>query len=97
LAVPVVSTIYTGHEEHASGLVRFEAKSGAQIRPLVTAFTKAEAQSEAARAVGDTRPTVVMALLQPEGKEAIVAFRARSEDQMRVTVAALATQLGILP
>jgi hypothetical protein len=97
LAVPVTNGIKTGHEEHAGGLVRFEAKSGAQIRPLVTAFTKAEMQSEAARAIGDTRPTVVMALLQPEGKEAIVAFRASHALQMRETVAAMAMQLGLLP
>jgi hypothetical protein len=97
LAVPVTNGIKTGHEEHAGGLVRFEAKSGAQIRPLVTAFTKAEKQSEAARAIGDTRPTVVMALLQPEGKEAIVAFRASNALQMRETVYALAVQMGLLP
>jgi hypothetical protein len=96
LAVPVTSSIRTGHEEFAGGLVRFESKSGAQIRPMVTAFTKAERQSEAARAIGDTRPTVVMALLQPEGKEAIVSFRVRSDDDMRATVAALAIQLGLI-
>jgi hypothetical protein len=96
LAVPVTSSIRTGHEEFDGGLVRFECKSGAQIRPLVTAFTKAEKQSEAARAVGDTRPTVVMALLQPEGKEAIVSFRVRNDDDMRSTVAAMAMQLGLI-
>jgi len=96
LAVPVTSSIRTGHEEFAGGLVRFEAKSGAQIRPLVTAFTKAERQSEAARAIGDSWPTVVMALLHAEGKEAIVSFRARNDDDMRATVAALATQLGLI-
>jgi hypothetical protein len=96
LAVPATSSIHTGHEEHAGGLVRFEAKSGAQIRPLVTAFTKADKQSEAARAIGDARPTVVMALLQPEGKEAIVAFRASNALQMRETVAAMAMQMGLI-
>jgi hypothetical protein len=96
LAVPTTSTIHTGHEEFAGGLVRFECKSGAQIRPMVTAFSKAEAQSEAARAIGDTRPTVVMALLQPEGQEAIIAFRARNAGQMKETIAALAIQLGLI-
>jgi hypothetical protein len=96
LAVPVTSSIRTGHEEHQGGTVRFEVKSGAQIRPAVTAFTKAEKQSEAARAIGDNRPTVVMALLQPEGKEAIVSFRVRNDDDMRSTVAALALQLGVV-
>jgi hypothetical protein len=97
LAVPVVSSIRTGHEEFDGGLVRFECKSGAQVGPMITAFSKAEKQSEAARAHGDTRPTVVMALLQPEGKEAIVSFRVRGDDEMRATVAALATQLGLMP
>ena len=45
LAVPVTSSIHTGHEEFAGGLVRFECKSGAQVGPLITAFTKAEKQS----------------------------------------------------
>jgi hypothetical protein len=43
-----------------------------------------------------TRPTVVMALLQPEGKEAIVSFRVRRDDDMRATVAAMAMQLGLI-
>ena len=93
----MTSSIHTGHEEFAGGLVRFECKSGAQVGPMITAFTKAEKQSETARAIGYTRPTVVMALLQPEGKEAIVSFRVRSGDDMRVTVAAMAMQLGLLP
>jgi hypothetical protein len=63
---------------------------------MITAFTNAERQSEAARAIGDTRPTVIMSLLQPEGKEAIVSFRVRGDDDMRATVAALATELGLL-
>jgi hypothetical protein len=90
------SSIRTGHEEFDGGLFRFESKSGAQIRPLATAFTKAEKQSESARAHGDVRPTVATALLHPEGKEAIVSFRVRGFDDMRATVAALAIQLGLV-
>jgi hypothetical protein len=97
LALPATSSIRTGHEEHLGGSLRVEVKSGAQVGPMIRAFTKAEKQSEAARAIGDTRPTVVMALLHPEGKEAIVSFRVRSDDDMRATVAALANQLGLLP
>lgn len=96
LAVPRTSSIQTGHEEHAQGLVRFEAKSGAQVKALVTSHTNAEAQSEAARAHGDNRPVIVMSLLHPTGKEAIVSFRARNDDEFRMTVAALAMQLGLI-
>jgi hypothetical protein len=97
LAVPVTSSIRTGHEEFDGGLVRFECKSGAQVRPMITAFTKAEKQSEASRSIGDTRPTVIMALLRPEGKEAIMSVRIRSDDEMRAFAATLATQVGVMP
>lgn len=96
LAVPKSSSLSTGHEEFAGGLVRFEIKSGAQVRPLRTAFGKAEAQSEAARALGDNRPFVMGSLAEANGKEMIVAFRVRNEDDMRATVAALAMQLGLI-
>jgi hypothetical protein len=63
---------------------------------MITAFAKAEKQSEAARAIGDTRPTVIMALLPPEGKEAIMSVRIRNDDEMRAFAAALATQVGVM-
>jgi hypothetical protein len=69
LAVPTTSSIHTGHEEFAGGLVRFECKSGAQIRPMVTAFSKAEAQSEVARAIGDTRRPSSWRSYNPRGRK----------------------------
>jgi hypothetical protein len=91
----VTSSIQTGHEEFAGGLLRFECKSGVQVRPMITAFAQAEKQSEAARPIGDTRPTVIMALLHPEGKEAIMSVRIRNVVEMRAFAAALAEQVGL--
>lgn len=55
----------TRHEEHLGGGVRWEAKAGAQVKPMWTAFLKAEQQSEQVRAMGDTRPFVMTAA--PDG------------------------------
>jgi hypothetical protein len=89
LAIPGVNS---RHEEHTGGTVRWEAKAGAQIQPMWTAFRKAEAQSEAARPVGDNRPFVMTAA--PDGEsDQIVAFRL---SKVREVTAALAEQLGII-
>lgn len=78
----------TRHEEHAGGAVRWEAKTGAQCKPLWTAYLKAEAQSEAQRPMGDNRPFLMTAGLDGT-KDQLVIFRlSRIED----TVAALAEQ-----
>lgn len=44
------------HEEAWEDPFRWEVKSGAQVRPVVTAYLKTRAQSEATRAIGDHRP-----------------------------------------
>jgi hypothetical protein len=54
-----------GHEEFLGGSVRVEVKAGAQVKPVFTKFLASEAQSEAARPVGDHRPFV--AVFMPEG------------------------------
>jgi hypothetical protein len=122
LKIPYISSIRTGHEEYDGGTVLRESKSGKQVKPLHTAFTKAEkraldlwaaevdikelgplltaylkaeTQSNASRRIGDTRPFLMMARLQPEGKEAIVTFRAKDDQAFRDMVAALAKQLGL--
>ena len=80
----------TRHEEHAGGNVRWEAKAGAQIKPMWTAFLKAEAQSEAQRPMGDTRPFVMTAA--PDGiSDQLVAFRL---SQISEVVVGLADGLG---
>jgi hypothetical protein len=81
------------NEELFPGTVRVEAKSGAIVRPMYTAFLKAEAQSEAARARGDLRPFVMAARMNPQGKDGLVVFR---ESKLEEIVYALAVQLGIL-
>lgn len=71
------SSIHPGHEEFLPGACRVEVKAGAQIKPAVTAYLKCEAQSEAARPVGDHRPFVAVAM--PDGSsDGIVLVRLSS-------------------
>lgn len=85
------SSFHPGHEEHIGGTVRAEVKSGAQVGPLWTRYRLAEAQSEAARPVGDNRPFVFVAM--PEGVSyGLVVVRT---DRLAETVAALAEQMGL--
>jgi len=55
----------TRHEENWGGLVRTEIKAGKQVGPIHTRFQDAKAQSDAAKALGDVRPFVMVAM--PEG------------------------------
>jgi hypothetical protein len=66
------SSIHPGHEEFLGGAVRVEVKSGAQVKPAVTAYLKCEAQSEAARPIGDHRPFVAVAM--PDGSSDGIAM-----------------------
>lgn len=79
----------TRHEELWGGGIRSEMKAGAQVKPAVTAFLRMEAQSEAQRPMGDTRPFVGVAL--PDGsKDGVVMFRL---SKVADVVAALVEQL----
>lgn len=51
----------TRHEEHWRGSLLIEAKAGAQVGPIWTRFKAARDQAEAARAIGDLRPFVMVA------------------------------------
>lgn len=53
------------HEEHWSGMFRAESKAGAQVGPIATRFYAAKAQSDAAKALGDIRPFIMIAM--PDG------------------------------
>lgn len=55
----------TRHEENWGGAFRTEIKAGAQIGPIATRFQAAKAQSDAAKALGDIRPFVMVAM--PDG------------------------------
>jgi hypothetical protein len=55
----------TRHEENWGGAFRTEIKAGAQVGPIRTRFDDAKAQSDAARASGDIRPFVMVAM--PDG------------------------------
>lgn len=93
LGVPQLAPWLPSDEELFSGALRVEVKSGAQVRPMDTAFQKARKQSEAARAHGDVRPFVMIAKAQPGSKDGIVAFR---ESDIRAVAYALAENLGLL-
>jgi hypothetical protein len=63
-----------GHEEHFQGAVRVEIKAGAQVKPIDTRFRAYKAQSDVAKAFGDTRPFA--AIVMPEGtSDGIVLVR----------------------
>ena len=55
----------TRHEENWGGAFRTEIKAGAQVGPIHTRFKDAKAQSDAAKAAGDIRPFVMVAM--PDG------------------------------
>ena len=55
----------TRHEEHWGGAFRVEIKAGKQIEPIWTRYLLAEGQSEQARALGDIRPFLMIAM--PDG------------------------------
>lgn len=55
----------TRHEENWGGIYRTEIKAGAQVGPIATRFMAAKAQSDAAKAIGDVRPFVMVAM--PDG------------------------------
>jgi hypothetical protein len=55
----------TRHEENWGGYFRTEVKAGAQVGPIATRFQAAYAQSLAAKALGDIRPFIMVAM--PDG------------------------------
>lgn len=57
-------------------VARWEVKSGAQVGPIATRFLQWEAQSEAARSLGDTRPVMILAMPTGWGTEGLVVMRA---------------------
>lgn len=68
------SSLSPGHEEFLGGAIRVEVKSGAQIKPAMTAYLKMEDQSEAQRPYGDHRPFAGIAM--PDGSsDGIVMVR----------------------
>lgn len=68
------SNLSPGHEEFLGGAVRVEVKAGRQVGPIETRYSDYEAQSEAARPVGDHRPFCAIAM--PDGwSDGIVLVR----------------------
>jgi hypothetical protein len=93
--VKKIGSMYAGHEEHYDGETRIEVKTGAQIRPLVTAFDKHKAQSEASRPIGDVRPFVLHVRPMPNGTRQLTTFESNSDDEYRQTLYAMCVQAGV--
>jgi hypothetical protein len=92
LGIPATSSIRSGQEETWPGTIRAEVKSGAIVKPAVTAYLKMRLQSEASKALGDNRPFVGVAM--PTGESwGVVLVSTRDLDQF---VAAYAEQRGWL-
>jgi hypothetical protein len=69
-----IGGVNSRHEEVWGGPVRVEVKAGAQVQPAWTAYLRCEAQSEAQRPLGDTRPFV--AVIMPENtSDGVVMIR----------------------
>ena len=69
-----IAGVNSRHEEVWGGNLRVEVKAGAQVNPIYTRFKAAEAQSDAARAIGDNRPFAMVAM--PDGtKDGLVIIR----------------------
>ncbi len=64
----------TRHEEHWGGHLRIEVKAGNQVQPIATRFNAAEKQSAQAKALGDIRPFVMVAM-PDDSRDGIVLMR----------------------
>ena len=67
----------TRHEENWGGYFRTEVKAGAQVGPIFTRFRLAERQSNAAKALGDIRPFIMVAM--PDGTTDGIVLMSLSE------------------
>jgi hypothetical protein len=67
----------TRHEENWGGHFRTEVKAGAQVGPIATRFNLAKAQSDAAKALGDIRPFIMVAM--PDGTTDGIVLMSLSE------------------
>ena len=96
VGVTKIGTTWASHEEQYDGPTRMEIKVGAQIRPLITAFDKHRAQSEASRPIGDVRPFILHVRPQANSKRQLTTFESNSDDEYRQTLYALALHAGVI-
>jgi hypothetical protein len=81
------------HEEVWGGNIRVEIKAGAQVGPIATRFDTARAQSEAARAIGDHRPFVMVAM-PDDTRDGIVLCRLSDIAEVAYAIASQMTTPG---
>ena len=67
----------TRHEENWGGYFRTEVKAGLQVGPIATRFQTAKTQSDAAKALGDIRPFIMVAM--PDGTTDGIVLMSLSE------------------
>lgn len=78
------SSSLANEETWTAAHVRVEVKAGAQVKPIATRYVAARNQSDGAKAVGDPRPFMFLAV--PDGSQALVVIRV---DDLESVVAAL--------
>jgi hypothetical protein len=64
------------HEELWRGEFRIEVKAGAQVGPMASRFLRMEAQAAAAKAHGDPRPFLAVAMPDGWGNDGLFLLRA---------------------
>ena len=74
----------TRHEENWGGAFRTEIKAGLQVGPIATRFQAAKAQADAAKALGDIRPFIMVAM--PDGTTDGIVLMSLSEFSELVTL-----------
>ena len=82
----------TGAEENWRLSIRVEAKSGAQVKPIVTRYLAARAQSDMAHARGDPRPFAFVAI--PDGWPAGKFLYVIASDEAEAFAAAFYGEMG---
>lgn len=64
-----------GNEENWRGSLRYEVKSGQQVKAIASKYLAAENQSARSKAVGDLRPFAFIAMPDGWGSEGLVVVR----------------------
>lgn len=93
--VKKAGSFFAGHEEQYDGETRIEIKTGAQVRPVFTAFDKHKKQSDASRPIGDVRPFVLHVKPSAQTKRQLTVFESNSDEEYAQTLYALCLHAGV--
>lgn len=84
-----------GNEEDWDGPCRDSAKSGAIVKPMLTAFAGCKAEDEPKRSIGDSRPFMLHARPGPNSKYQVTAFESRSDEEYAQTLYEMCVQAKV--